>query len=218
MLRDWMPTVGGTIAFVVLSSIGSPLQSAQAAQLQFSFTTESGGTGSFLLNTDTPVAPNPTYIFDSTGQVIAEGKEYLGAISNLLINSPDLGSFQFPGGDFAIFPSYFPTSSPFPAAIAGVPFGCGDDPVGFCAIQVNAFYQGNTAAAMLSDNPQAYEFVTFNRFDEVTGNVVGDRIASQSVVAVPEPSSIAGLVVASGLGARFLRKRRPNPKMTKAQT
>lgn len=67
------------VAFIAMATV--PTLPAQAARLEFNFGTQSGGTGSFILDTDTAPDPNPALFTNPDGS-FTEGISYPSAISD----------------------------------------------------------------------------------------------------------------------------------------
>ncbi len=185
---------------------------AQAALLDFSFATESGGTGSFTLDTDTPPASDPAITFNASG-AIEEGVAYLNAISDFSFSAPDTDIYS-PTADFSVFPSIpfnLPGSKGVESAV-DLPSGCVVTTDSFCSLDIPVVYSGNVSELpKLSTDPRSYP-AAFDaaRFTE-TGEFLGsDRITSYQ--AVPEPNSVLGTLALGIGGAGLLLKRKLNRK------
>lgn len=179
--------------------------SAQAALLHFSFTTDGDGTGSFLLDTETPVSPDiAPPLFGPDGQLEGVGTYYGNAVSNFTFSSPGAGSFTYPNLDFVVFPSV-PTVSGS-SLVAGIgPLECSLS-TNTCPIQLSVDYAGSPAALpSLSSNPNDYSL--FDVLGYPDGDVTFDElVTSTNAAGVPEPTVLPGLVAAGAIGG-FLRKR-----------
>ncbi|MHC5729839.1 MAG: hypothetical protein ACYTXY_38115, partial [Nostoc sp.] len=112
MRRLSMAALG--VAFIAMATI--PTLPAQAALLEFNFTTKSSGTGSFTLDTDTARDPNPA-LFSNPNGSFTDGISYPGAISDFTFSAPSR-SFSNLSGDFGVFPSL-----PFTSNSKGVKSG-----------------------------------------------------------------------------------------------
>ena len=185
---------------------------AEAARLQFEFTTQSGGTGSFILDTDTAAVPEaelPPFF------TIREGNQaYLGAVSDFSFTSPTV-SVEGLDADYGVFPAveFGPllgvpdTPGAYTAVYA--PAGCLFDLVAFCPIEFPIAYTGDLSAVPdLSDDPGAYaQGFDFASVDP-EGVITSDPLTSFSVEAVPEPGAMASMVLFGLLGTgRALVKR-----------
>lgn len=178
--------------------------SAQAALLHFSFTTDGDGTGSFLLDTETSVSPDiPAPLFDADGEtLLAEGVYYAGAVSNFSYSSPGAGNFAYPNLDFVVFPGV--PAPPFPSFAAIGSLECTLTPT--CPIQISVDYAGSLAALpKLSDVPSDYTLI--GAFGYPDGDLTfEERVTSTNAAGVPEPTVIPGVLAAGAIGG-FLRKR-----------
>jgi len=197
------------IAIAVLGTVG--VEPVQAALLDFNFSTDSGATGAFTLNTNTP-ASSEKAVFrpDVTG--IA----YLNAVSNFSITAPYVNLSNITT-DFDIVPSITSDLVGYPAnlgVLSGVsyPPGCITSPGFKCLFNIALFYSSNqTGQTVLSDNPLSYsKGVGIDFFDPITNKLlVRDAVTNLSVASrqVPEPSN-GFSILASGIGgALFLLKR-----------
>lgn len=178
--------------------------SAQAALLHYSFTTEQDGTGSFLLDTDTPISPDiPALLFDADNNVTAEGIYYAGAVSSFTFSSPGAGSFLYPNLDLVVFPDVQTTSSTVLAGIGTLECSL---PTNTCPLQLSVDYQGSLAALPgLSSNPDDYFLYSVAGYPkgDITFN---ELIKSSNAVAVPEPTVVSGMLAAGAIGG-VLHKR-----------
>ncbi len=199
-------TLSMAIAATTLSFFAIGINSAQAALLQFSFTTDQEGSGSFLLDTETPVSSEiiPP-LFDDTGEVFAEGTLYANAVSNFFFSSPGAGTFNYATLDFIVFP----TVSYAPGSVAGaIGLRQCSDPDADCPIQLDLDYLGSLAELpTLSANSESYDlFAVFGYQAGVAGFTLDESITSQSSTAVPAPAVFPGVLAAGALGAVY-RKR-----------
>ncbi|MGD1897887.1 MAG: PEP-CTERM sorting domain-containing protein [Phormidesmis sp.] len=201
--------MGATLA-ISSSAIALP---AAAAQLEFSFTTESGGTGSFVLDTDTTAVPEadlPSFF------TIREGNQaYLGAVSDFSFSSPDV-SFEGLDADYGVFPAVEfgellgvpEVSGAYTAVYA--PAGCLFEPTSFCPTEFPIAYTGDLSALPdeLSDDPEAYaQGFDLARVDEI-GVITSDPLTSLSVKSVPEPGAMAGMLLLGAVGLGSSLKKR----------
>lgn len=208
------------IAIAVLGTVR--VEPAQAALIDFNFSTDSGATGAFTLKTNTPASSSPA-LFESDITGIA----YLGAVSNFSISAPYI-NLNNVTADFAIVPSITSDLVGLPAnlgILSGVsyPPGCITSPGLTCLFDVGIVYSGNqTERTILSDNPLSYSRgVGIDFFDPITHKMlIRDNINNFSVASrqVPEPSN-GFSILASGIGgALFLLKRKERTKKKEAST
>ena len=162
-----MATAGA--AFIALGV--STTVPATAASLDFSFTTESGGTGSFTLDTDTAPATEPG-LFDPEATVL--GISYPNAVSDFSFSAPYI-NLSSVTTDWNIVPSITSDFIGFPSnlgVLSGVsyPSGCITAPGFSCLFNVAVFYSGNrTNLTVLSDEPNSYSrAVGVDFFDPTT--------------------------------------------------
>lgn len=186
----------GTLLSVSSTVMASP---AAAAQLRFSFTTQSGGNGSFSLETDTEAVPESELPIFFT---IREGNQaYLGAVSDFSFTSPE-ASFEGLDADYGVFPAVEFGSllgvPEVPGAYTAVyaPAGCLFDPTAFCPTEFPIAYTGDLSALPdLADDLSAY----VEGFDIASVSPIGvigsDPLTSFNVESVPEPGSIAGILL-----------------------
>lgn len=196
------------VAFTALGTVVGIVPS-QAALLDFNFTTQSGGTGSFILDTDTAPDPNPALYINPNGSFF-EGVSYPGAISNFSF-SGSYRSFSNNSGDFGVFPSipFAPNSTGVLSSVDS-PAGCLTAPDYTCSIEIDVEYLGNISELpVLSTNPLSYFTATDIKFyDSLTGDVLSsDPITSFQAVRVPESDSVIGLLAFGVVGAGLLLKR-----------
>ena len=199
-------TLSMAIAATTLSFFAIGINSAQAALLQFSFTTDQDGSGSFLLDTETPVSSEVIPLFDETGEeLIGEGRNYPDAVSNFFFSSPGAGTFNYASVDFVLFPPNLVNK--FSRGVIG-PSQC-NDPAADCPIQLNLDYLGNLAEfPTLSANPENYDlFAVFGyRAGVAEFTFLENIISPSSATAVPAPAVFPGVLAAGALGAVY-RKR-----------
>ena len=205
-------TLSIAIAATTLSFFAIGINSAQAALLQFSFTTENffntqeTGSGSFLLDTETTVSSEIiAQLFDLTGQVFAEGLLYPDAVSNFFFSSPGAGTFNYATLDFVVFP----TVSFVPGSVAGaIGLRQCNDPEADCPTQLTLDYTGSLAELpTLSANPESYSLFDVSGYKAGGAEVTFiENVTSQSSTAVPAPAVFPGVLAAGALGAVY-RKR-----------
>lgn len=190
--------------------IASP---AMATQLRFNFTTQSGGAGSFTLDTDTAAVPEAELPGFFT---IREGNQaYLGAVSNFSFSSPSV-SFENLEADYGVFPAVEFGALLGALEVAGAytavyaPAGCLFDPRAFCPTEFPIAYTGDLAAlpGELSDDPSAYAAGFDFASVDPTGVITSDPLTSFTVEAVPEPGAILGLLLVGTWGLRTSLKKR----------
>jgi hypothetical protein len=141
-----MATAGA--AFIALGV--STTAPATAASLDFSFTTESGGTGSFTLDTDTAPDPNPALVGPAGGPFEEAGTVYTSAISNFSVSTPDV-NLSGVTADFHIDPVLdfgdvfgIPDIKAVVSSVA-FPVGCLTATDFVCPVDVPIAYVGNVS-------------------------------------------------------------------------
>ena len=203
-----MATAGA--AFIALGTFGTT--PATAASLDFSFTTESGGTGSFTLDTDTaPVTEPGLFSFGFTGIL------YPNAVSDFSFSSPYI-NLSGVTTDWSVVPSITSDLIGFPSnlgVLSGVtyPPGCITAPGFSCLLDVSGFYSGNLSdLPVLSDDPNSYsKGLIVEQFNPTTREqIISDDIINFQVV--PEPDSALGILAFGIGGALLLLKRKMNRK------
>ena len=207
-------TLSMAIAATTLSFFAIGINSAQAALLQFSFTTKNffniqeTGSGSFLLDTETPASSEVIPLLDATGaEVVGEGREYRDAVSNFFFSSPGAGTFNYATLDLGVFFLFKPSAS-FPLPFGAIsPRQC-SDLESDCPIQVGLDYLGNlTEFPILSANPESYKLLNVIAFQAGVAKLTFDEvITSPSATAVPAPAVFPGVLAAGALGVVY-RKR-----------
>ncbi|OKH60488.1 hypothetical protein [Scytonema sp. HK-05] len=206
-------------AFIALLTEGTA--PVQAALLDFSFTTESGATGSFTLETDTPPSGEPG-IF---GPGIT-GISYPNAVSNFSVSAPYINLSNVTT-DFNVVPSITSDFIGFPAnlgVLSGVsyPPGCITAPGFTCLFDVAVLYSGNLSELpVLSDNPLSYSRGAGIRFYNPTTQerLLTDDITNFQVVRkqpVPESGSSLSLL-AFGIASVGLLLKRNSDRTGKAK-
>ena len=201
------------VGAVVLAVGTAGTEPAQAALLDFSFTTVGGNTGSFTLNTD--IAPVPGASF---GSGFPTGFSYPEAVTNLSFSAPYI-NLSSVTTDWNIVPSITSDFIGFPSnlgVLSGVsyPSGCITAPGFSCLFNVAVFYSGNrTNLTVLSDKPNSYSrAVGVDFFDPTTQELlIRDEITNLKVV--PEPNSALGILAFGVGGALLLLKRKMNRKV-----
>ncbi len=213
MHRLFMAALGAT--FIALGTLGT--DPAQAALLNFSFTTESSGTGSFILNTDTVPTSESGLLTDDDGSVIGTGFVYPNAVSNFSFSSPDVNLSNLTG-EFAVFPSNPPYFAPDSTGVDSgfeYPTGCTVATDFVCSVQVLTEYIGSISELpVLSDDPLSYpRAFAFQRINPTTSDfLTNDRITNFRVTPVPESDSVLGTLAFGIGGAGKLLKRKMNRK------
>ena len=197
-------------AFVAVGAIST--ESVQAALLGFNFTTNSGGVGTFTLNTDTPPSTEPA-LFRSTGLT---GILYPNAISNFSF-SADYINLSNLTSDWVIAPSITSDFIGFPAnqgvlSGANYPSGCilaADSP---CLFNVGVLYTGNLSELpKLSSNPNSYFKGSSIDFVNTTTRQLlkSDNITNFQVVLsqpIPESNSVLSILVSGIVAIGLLLK------------
>lgn len=199
-------TVGA--AFIALG-VGTTAP-ATAASLDFSFTTASGGTGSFTLDTDTAPGSEPAFFFVQ-GQPLQEGFGYAGAVSDFSFSS-QATSLSNLTGDINVYPTVNTSEFSADDGVLSLLFG----PSGRSAdenplVEIALVYLGNVSELpVLSDEPSSYSSL-FGI--QVYGNdtVIVDELITEYQV-VPEPGSVLGTLALGIGGAGLLLKRQMNRK------
>ncbi|MEA5595751.1 PEP-CTERM sorting domain-containing protein [Rivularia sp. UHCC 0363] len=196
-------------AFVAVGTVTVP---AQAALLDFDFTSVSGVTGSFTLNTNIPPSPVPSF---GTGPG-NPGVIYPNAISNLIFSSPQI-NVSGENADWGIVPSIVlgPPSSPVLSSIL-YPLGCSTTTSFVCTINVGVGYAG--ALSKLSDDPNSYRIGLGIELFDSTNNFQSfgrEPFISYQVVrrkAVPEPNTYLGTLALGVCGVALQMKRKMKTK------
>jgi hypothetical protein len=198
------------IASTTLSLVTVNLAPAQAAKLNFSFTTQNGSTGSFILDTEITPSPEPALFFLGNGSV-AEGIGYLDAVSDFSVSI--FGTeISRSTGDFVVYPTLTaPGGFPIFSSVQ-TPAGCSVSPTVPCSLNVDVVFSGDPAALPeLPSNPEAYS--PLGLIGDILPN--GDFIVSSSVTvipdepaAVPESSSALGLLALGLIGMGWSLKRK----------
>lgn len=194
-------------AFFALGAIATA--PAAAALLEIDFETESGGTGSFIFNTDVAPDSEPARLIFEDGS-IEEGLNYTSAISEFTFSSSEI-TFSNLAGDYSVFPSLpFAEDSAGVLSLLGGPPGCGSATDFFCSVDFGLEYLGSISELpVLSNEPSAYPRADIIAFiDSQTGDLISlDPVTSLEVETVPESTSILSLLVISLGGASWLRRR-----------
>lgn len=187
-----------TVSFIVLGTVS--VQPVQAAILDFNFSTSSGATGTFTLNTNTHKSQSPA-IFrpDVTGVA------YRSAVSNFSIRAPYVNLSNVTT-DFSIVPSVTSNLIGFPpnlGVLSGIsyPSRCITSSGLTCLFDVALFYSGDrTQLPILSDNPLSYsKGVGIDFFDPTTNQLlIRDDITNFQVGARLVPESNSALSICSG--------------------
>ena len=174
---------------VLLTTMGANLAPARAALLNFSFTTEDGGNGSFKLNT-------------AVADTIADDKLgfYSKAIADLTFN----GSLLLPVSDVLTNSSSDGNGNKFTT----LSFNSSD----FTTIGLQFEDNDGKLINQLSSSPSDYKFLTgyFDNTDGISLPIVGATVTgtAEAVSAVPEPGSTISILALGALGAGALAKRR----------
>ncbi len=197
------------VAFIVLGTVS--VEPVQAALLDFNFTTTSGATGSFTLNTDTKSAGEPALF-----RLGATGISYPNAVSNFSFSAPYLNLSSITT-DFNVATSITSELIGLPAnlgVVSGVsyPPGCITSPGLSCIFDAGLLYTGNqTELPVLSDDPNSYSTnLAVNFYNPTTQqSLVLDNITNVRVVNRQVPESNSGLsILVSAIGAFGLLMKR----------
>ncbi|NEQ18817.1 MAG: hypothetical protein F6K28_01860 [Microcoleus sp. SIO2G3] len=208
--------VAGAIIMGVGSGVAAP---AHAELLDFSFTTVSGATGSFTLDTDTPASPEPSLgggaAFPGT-----PGTLYPNAVSDLFLSSTQL-NLSGVSADYEVVPGLTSAGLGLPPGLGVLsgpvyPAGCS---VGnfTCAVTIGVLYSGNPSE--LSDDPASYLSLGIEYFDPATGeqlNLIPDLYTNFQVVRrqpVPESDSTLSVLAVAITSASLLLKRKMNKRV-----
>lgn len=202
------------VAFCASFAVGTlGLEPAQAALLDFSFTTINGATGTFTLDTDTTPSPIP-----SIGAGIGgfPGILYPSAVSDFSFSSAQSPEFNLSNEivDWEIIPGIIPGNM---GNLSGVvsPSGCSTGTTFTCLINIGVLYTGNTSE--LSDNPDSYPVgLGIELFDPTNNNAsLGIEPFSEYKVVqretVPEPNTYLSIFALGIYGtASALKRKRSN--------
>ena len=204
------------IAAAVIAVGTVAADSSQAALLDFNFTTESGATGSFTLDTDTPPSPDPALVrFGFTGFA------YPNAVSDFSISAPyfNLSSVTT---DFNVVPllSNF-LGLPGTGLTSGVSYepGCITAPGFTCTLGLSVSYSGDPSELpVLSDDPISYSTGLAVSIFENRELLVRDSITNFKIVprqSIPE-SDTSLSVLTFGIGSVILLLKRKISRTGKA--
>lgn len=200
--------VAFSAACVAMGTVAS--DSAQAALLDFSFTTTSGATGTFTLDTDTPASPVPSLGIPSPD---ISGILYPNAVSSFSFSSPDKPQLNVSNqvADWEVIPN-IPTIPNGNLSGLVFPSGCSAQAPFTCLVNIGVLYTGDPSE--LSDNPELYSiglgsdtFDSTNNFDSFGI----EQFTEYKVVrreTVPEPNSILGTLAISIYGTTLLLKHK----------
>ncbi|BAZ18611.1 hypothetical protein NIES4071_104960 (plasmid) [Calothrix sp. NIES-4071] len=203
-----------TVAGAVLMALGSGTYApVQAALLDFNFTSVSGVTGSFTLDTDTKFSPQPSA---GAGPGLP-GILYPNAVSNFFLSSPQL-NLNGVTADYEVVPPATSDRLGLPPGLgvlsgAVYPSGCSAQNFG-CLVTAGVLYAGNLSQLpVLSDNPVDYKSLGIEFFDPQTGeqiNLTPDLYTNFQVVrrqSIPEESSSLSLLIFGVVSTCLLSKR-----------
>lgn len=186
---------------------------ANAALLTFSFTTESGGTGSFTLDTETVPASEEAVFGDGFTGIL-----YPNAVSNLSL-SASYASLTKVTADWVVAPSFTSDLLGLPENLgvlsgAVYPAGCSSGTTAGCSVTVGVIYSGNIEE--LSANPDSYPIILAVELFEPTTQQLLIRESVIKYQLVPESNS--GLsTLAFGIGSlSLLLKRKAKEKLLTA--
>ena len=212
-------TTGIVSAIITAASLGLnvPAALAQRVLLDFSYTTQSGVTGSFTLDPNTDAASEPSF---GVGQPGLEGILYPDAVSNFSLSGLTSPSDSITT-DYELIPGFTLDSLPsLPDGTIGIlsgavfPAGCSATVNVFCSATVGVLYTGELAELPdLSSDPASYPIVlTVETFSPETGMLQRDLVTSFEVAprTVPEPATHATVIGLGIMGAGMLRRRFSN--------
>jgi hypothetical protein len=204
-------------SFIALTTFSAT--PATAALLNFSFTTENGSTGSFIVDTDTASDPNPAIGITADGTEIEIGLAYPNAVSDFSLATTGTVLSEVTA-DFGVFTTE-PLDSPDAGILSAVEFpsGCLTATDFLCSIDVDLGYTGDVSELpVLSDDPLSYSNGIVLRIADFTTGLVNEELITEFQVnevedpnfqAVPEPNF--GLItLAVGTGAGLLASRKMN--------
>lgn len=204
------------IAAAVIAVGTVAADSSQAALLDFNFTTESGATGSFTLDTDTPPSPDPALVrFGSTGFA------YPNAVSDFSISAPYL-NLSSVTTDFYVVPllsNFFGSSGT--GITSGVSYdpGCITAPGFTCTFGLSVSYSGDPSELpVLSDDPISYSTGLAVGIFENRELLVRDSITNFKIVprqSIPESNTTLS-VLTFGIGSVSLLLKRKISRTGKA--
>lgn len=213
-----MPKLSATIigtSFIVLTTFSTA--PATAALLNFSFTTENGSTGSFILDTDAAPDPNPAIGITADGTAIGIGFAYPNAVSNFSLATTGTVLSEVTA-DFGVF-TIEPLDPPNTGILSAVEFpsGCLTATDFLCSIDVDLGYTGDVEELpVLSDDPLSYSNGIVLRIADFTTGLVNEEEITEFQVnevedpnfqAVPEPNFDL-ITLAVGIGAGLLASRK----------
>lgn len=194
-------------AFAAVIALGTVNTApATAGLLKFNFDTESGGTGSFTLDTETAPASEPVLFGPGL-----TGFLYPNAVSDFFLSAPYIDSLNKVTADYSVVPS-FPLTPDGKEVFSGVsyPAGCSRAATFNCLVNVAISYSGNVLNLPLvlsSDSLSYSKGIGVEVFDPTVGIPTRDNITN--LEAVPEPDSVLGLL-AFGIGGALLQLLRMN--------
>jgi hypothetical protein len=220
-MRRLFKAVAGAIIMGAGSGAVAPVQ---AAPLDFSFTTVSGATGTFTLETDTTPSPEPAnFGFDPiTGNPVT-GISYPNAVSNLFLSSAQV-NLSGETADFEVAPTLTSADLGVPAGVgvlsgAVFPAGCSTGATFSCLFTLSTAYTGNLSELpQLSDDPASYPIgLSLDFFDPTTAQLTSrDFIPFLNVVRrqpVPESDSTLSVLAFAITSATLLLKRKMNKRV-----
>lgn len=204
------------IAAAVIAVGTVAADSSQAALLGFKFTTESGATGSFTLDTDTPPSPDPAlFRFGFTGFA------YPNAVSDFSISAPYLNLSNVTT-DYNVVPLLADfLGLPGSGLASGVSYdpGCITEPGLTCVLGLSVSYTGDPSELpVLSDDPISYSTGLAVSIFENSGPVLRDSITTFQVVprqSIPESGTNLS-VLTFGIGSISLLLKRKISRTGKA--
>ncbi|MBW4600915.1 MAG: hypothetical protein KME29_15290 [Calothrix sp. FI2-JRJ7] len=212
-----LSTIAIGAAFIALGTCSTT--PVTAALLDFSFTTSSGATGSFILDTDTAVNPFPAIGLNNDGTYTEIGLSYPNAVSNFSVSAGNI-NLRSVAADFGVFPAIAlnPASTGILSSIE-YPSGCLTTTGFFCSIDVDLGYSGNVSELpVLSDDPLSYSTNIVLRVANSTTGIVSEdaitrlQVTNLQAVAVPEPNFGLGTLAIGVGGVGLLVKRTINRK------
>ncbi|MCC5661232.1 hypothetical protein LC608_30580 [Nostoc sp. XA010] len=199
-------------AFIALESLS--MAPATAALLTFSFSTESGGIGSFTLDTKTVRASEPAVFGAGFTGIL-----YPKAVSNLSL-SASYTSLRRVTADWVVAPSFTSDLLGLPESIgvlsgAVYPSGCSNGTSVGCSVTVGVIYSGN--ASEPSPNPDSYPIVLAVELFEPTTQQLLIRESITKFQVVPESNSNLSILAFGIGGISLLLKHKLKEKLLTAK-
>ena len=219
-MKSLLMAVAGAVFMAVGTQAITP---AQASLLDFNFSTVSGATGRFTLDTDAAASAAPAIfgVDPITGLPIT-GLSYPNAVSDFFVSSQQL-NLSGETADFEIAPTLTSQDLGLPPGLgvlsgAVFPAGCSTGVNFSCLFTLSSTYTGDLSALpKLSDDPASYPLgLSLDFFDPTTAQLLNrDFITNLQVVRkqpVPESDSSLGILAFGIAGVGLQLKRKKNTK------